>query len=59
MHEGCKMYEKMKLKQKIKHLKNTQYYKVQRKHDMLWMMEQDIDQDVTSTQEHVIYAKKV
>ena len=22
-HEGCKMYEKMKLKQKIKHLKNA------------------------------------
>ena len=23
MHKGCKMNEKMKLKQKIKHLKNT------------------------------------
>ena len=23
MHEGCKMNEKMKLKQKIKHLKDT------------------------------------
>ena len=29
------MNEKMKFKQKIKHLKNTQYYKVQRKHTIL------------------------
>ena len=41
MHKGCKMNEKMKNKRKTKHLlKNATKYK---EHDMLRMMEQDID----------------
>ena len=41
MHEGCKMNEKMKLKQKTRtSLKNATKHK---KHDMLRMMEQGVD----------------
>ena len=45
MHEGCKMNEKMKLKQKTKtFLKNATKHK---EHDMLRMMEHDIDLGMT------------
>ena len=52
MHEGCKMNEKMKLKYKTKTLKkkNATKYK---EHDMLWMMEHDVNLGMTKTQEHV------
>ena len=42
MHEGCKMNEKMKLKQKQNNFKkNATKHK---EHDMLRMMEQGVDQ---------------
>ena len=45
MHEGCKMNEKMKLKRKIKtSLKNAKKHK---EHDMLRIMEHDIDLGMT------------
>ena len=50
MHEGCKMNEKMKLKHKTKTLKNATKYK---EHDMLKMMEHDVNLGMTKTQEHV------
>ena len=56
MYEGCKMNEKMKLKRKTKtSLKNAKKHK---EHDMLRIMEHDIDLGMTQTQEHVIQAKK-
>ena len=56
MHEGCKMNEKMKLKHKTKTLKNATKHK---EHDMLRMMEHDINLGRTRTQEHVICAKSL
>ena len=50
MHEGCKMNEKMKLKHKTKTLKNATKHK---EHDMLRMMEHDVNVGMIKTQEHV------
>ena len=50
MCEGCKMNEKMKLKHKTKTLKNATKHK---EHDMLRMMEHDVNLGMTKTQEHV------
>ena len=50
MLEGCKMNEKMKLKHKTKTLKNATKHK---EHDMLRMMEHDVNLGMTKTQEHV------
>ena len=43
MHEGCKMNEKMKLKRKTKTENATKH----KEHDMLKMMEHDIDLGMT------------
>jgi len=50
MHEGCKMNKKMKFKHKTKTLKNATKHK---EHDMLRMMEHDVNLGMTKTQEHV------
>ena len=53
MHEGCKMNEKMKLKHKTKTLKKKKNTTKHKEHDMLRMMEHDINLGITKTQEHV------
>ena len=50
MHEGYKINKKMKLKHKTKTLKNAIKHK---EHDMLRMMEHDVNLGMTKTQEHV------
>ena len=57
MHEGCKMNKKMKLKRKTKQ-KKKKCYKTQSKHDMLRMIEHDVNLGMTQTQEQVIRAKR-
>ena len=58
MHEGCKINEKVKLKRKTKQKKKKKCYKAQSKHDMLRMMEYNVNLGMTQTQEHVIRAKR-
>ena len=56
MHEGCKMNEKMKLKQKNKD--NLKHATKHKEHDMLRMMKDDVNLGMTQTQEHVMCAKR-
>ena len=55
MHEECKMNEKLKLKHNTNIKKNATKHK---EHDMLRMMEHDMDLGMTWTQEHDICAKR-